>query len=67
MLDIQDVSRSEIHEFYQLFEYLCVLGPIGNASADYLEIVDCKQQIPDDRQDLDRFCIGIHSNRKNHR
>ena len=38
-----------------------------NASADYLEIIDCSLGIPGDRKEYGRACVGIDPTIKNHR
>lgn len=42
-------------------------GPLANVSRDDHEVADCTEMVPYDRQDLNRFCIGIYKDRKNHR
>ncbi|KAK3101942.1 hypothetical protein FSP39_007535 [Pinctada imbricata] len=42
-------------------------GPISNATADILEIVPCKDNIPNDRLDWELRCRGINAAIKNHR
>ena len=55
-----DIKRHSLSILY-------ILGQIMNASADYLEIIDCSLGIPGDRKEYGRACVGIDPTIKNHR